>query len=201
MSYHQMIMAIHRPSPLIPHTPTRFLPILRSSASISVDLYRHYWATKQVLVIGVHLYQLFTSCTTLIYCFCEYRRRPDLVDVPADECIKRIGQCQELLGCFAPVWPETVQYRTLFDKLVDAFNTQPIGTVQPTAALPDTFEPDAPSNAQQDQLDLFDLFTGLSGDQHGAYTIGDAISAPNFASPGELMRGFWADSAFLGLES
>ena len=76
LCFHQMILAIHRPSPLIPEVPSSFLRVLLSSSSASVDLYRHYWKSKQILINWIHYYQIFVSCISLVFCFCEHQIDP-----------------------------------------------------------------------------------------------------------------------------
>ncbi|WRT70611.1 uncharacterized protein IL334_007609 [Kwoniella shivajii] len=124
ISYHQMIMAAHRPSPLIPEIPSSFVTTLKYSATLSIELYRHYCKSKKVLIIWTHLYQIFMSCTTLIFCFAEHLSRPDLVEVPKDEVEWRIEQCKDLLARFGTAWPESSRYRTMFDNLVRSFKAQ-----------------------------------------------------------------------------
>nr|XP_031860232.1 uncharacterized protein CI109_004364 [Kwoniella shandongensis]KAA5527304.1 hypothetical protein CI109_004364 [Kwoniella shandongensis] len=139
ISYHQMILAIHRPSPLIPHIPSSFVHTLLASASISLDLYRHYWSRKQVLIVWTHLYQIFTSCTTLLYAYCECRMRADLTEVPEEEVRRRISECRDLLSRFGPTWPDSTRYQVMFDTLAQYFDTtteeiSPTTTTRTTAS-------------------------------------------------------------------
>ncbi|KAK6906725.1 hypothetical protein I203_100712 [Kwoniella mangroviensis CBS 8507] len=113
ISYHQMIMAAHRPSPLISEIPSSFIMTLKYSASLSIDLYRHYCKSKKVLIIWTHLYQIFMSCTTLTYCFNEFHQREDLIDLDEKEVHTRIEQCKDLLSKFGTSWPESSKYQII----------------------------------------------------------------------------------------
>nr|XP_019051181.1 hypothetical protein I302_01630 [Kwoniella bestiolae CBS 10118]OCF30111.1 hypothetical protein I302_01630 [Kwoniella bestiolae CBS 10118] len=137
ISYHQMIMAAHRPSPLIPEIPSSFVMTLKYSASLSIDLYRHYCKSKKVLIIWTHLYQIFMSCTTLIYCFNEFHQRKDLVDLDENEIDIRIEQCKDLLAKFGTSWPESSRYQIMFDNLVHSFRSQIQNQDNPTAVRTD----------------------------------------------------------------
>ncbi|WWC65156.1 uncharacterized protein I303_107770 [Kwoniella dejecticola CBS 10117] len=137
ISYHQMIMAAHRPSPLIPEIPSSFINTLKYSATLSIDLYRHYVKSKKVLIIWTHLYQIFISCTTLVFCFSEYKSRSDLMGLDEKEIEIRIEQCKDLLGKFANHWPESSRYQIMFDNLVTSFRAQ----YQPGSHIDSTVHP------------------------------------------------------------
>ncbi len=78
-------MSLHRPSPLLPRVPSHFILLLREAAAISVDLYYWYSASNRVTVNWVHLFQIYGSCVTLVFCLCEMAIRPDLPNVlPAE---------------------------------------------------------------------------------------------------------------------
>ncbi|KAL7915570.1 hypothetical protein GGI35DRAFT_466927 [Trichoderma velutinum] len=124
LQYHQMIMALHRPSPLIPTIPSHFITVLYDAACISVDLYCHYSDENQILVNWVHLKQIFTSCTTLLYCFWEHHTREDLLDISIQQVLERIDQSKRLLARFGPPWPQTQRYQAMFDNLAQPFLQQ-----------------------------------------------------------------------------
>ena len=107
LQYNQMIMALHRPSSLIPRIPSSFVDILYEAANVSVELYSHYSLEKHLLVNWVHLQQIYTSCATLVYCFCEYQARDDLTEFPQEQILSKIDQCERLLARFGPPWPAT----------------------------------------------------------------------------------------------
>ncbi|KAL1409281.1 hypothetical protein Q8F55_006114 [Vanrija albida] len=213
ISYHQMTMGLYRPSPLMPHVPSSYVTILKSSASISVDLYRHYWPRQQVLLVWTHLYQVFSSCTTLVYCFCEYRSRPDLVDLPSEQVETQIAQCQDLLARFGSAWPESQRYQAMFHALVQSFrSSQPSPTqgveteaIQPLSMAVHQVEepseqlppppaisvPSIPSvtNGGEVDLSIFDLFNST---QASADLPGSVGLSGSGTSPSSVMMGFWA---------
>lgn len=219
ISYHQMTMGLYRPSPLMPHVPSSYVTILKSSASISVDLYRHYWPRQQVLSVWTHLYQIISSCTTLVYCFCEYRSRPDLVDLPSEQVESKIAQCQDLLARFGPAWPESQRYQAMFDALVQSFrSSQPSPThavdaptlQPPPMAVQHADEPAPPqlplphvnnvvdaipsvtNGGGEVDLSIFDLFNSTQADGGGlAGSVGQPGSG---TSPSTVMMGFWAQN-------
>lgn len=196
ISYHQMILALHRPSPLIPEIPSTFVLTLKNSASISVDLYQHYWSRNQVLIIWVHLCQLFTSCITLIYCFCEHRSRFDLVEVPAEEVKTRIVQMKDLLARFGPAWPESVRYQAMFDALVNSFESMVPSSQFVSAPVEMAQQASGPAPSA--------VFDGFHGSDMNASTSQGEVANPfwflDYASPNTLMRGLWVDTAATNVE-
>lgn len=179
MRYHQMIMALHRPSPLMPQIPSSFIPTLLNSAMTSVELYDHYSTQKRVLVNWVHLHQLFTSCTSLVYCFREHSSRPDLVDYPSDVVQRWTARCRALLAKFSPKWPQSERYQAMFDELAAPFSVEGC--------------PPAPTGdiAIQEPLDV------SIADQHGPIEFPIWTESANDTSPSQVMRGFWGDVSSL----
>ena len=190
-------MALHRPSPLMPVTPSAFVSTLYEAATISVDLYDHYSEMNQVLVNWVHLKQIFTSCTTLVYCFWEYQTRSDLVGIPHQQALERIKQCKQLLARFGPPWPQTQRYQAMFDNLAQSFSQQHHDN---TSFLGVTADTEASSMHTQPNL----TFTGdsmldvLVSDHDSGMGLNpfDSTHHDLFIpqSPGTVMRGFWAEN-------
>ena len=183
-----MIMALHRVSPLFPNIPSSFVPTLRDSASISVDLYAHYSAQNHIAVNWVHLYQLFISCTTLVYSLCECKSRSDLTETPYAESWTKISHCRNLLAQFGAEWPQSQRYQAMFDVLVktwENFYTVPFSA----------------EDAQPAILDGVNSGMGLENmipiDQWASDQQDDFIALINreTVSPSTVMRGFWGDSA------
>lgn len=119
-----MILALHRPSTLVPEIPPSFVTILKHAAISSIDLYRHYFTRKEVPTTWIHLYQIFTSSITLVKCFGECRRRTDLQPVPLSTVQTKIEHCRDLLAHFGSKWPESRLYQVLFSNLVDSFTSE-----------------------------------------------------------------------------
>ena len=175
-----MIMALHRPSPLIPHVSSDFVATLKESASYSVDLYTHYSSRKQVFVNWIHLYQIFLSCTALLFCFCEFKIRVDLMVAPDKEVEARITRCRTLLERFAPGWALAARYQEMFDALVQAFKGE-------EAVVPANPEVHGGTSA-------FDVDMGLVGDQMTDDFIASLCQDNSLlGSPSAVMRGFWSE--------
>ena len=173
-----MVLALHRPSPLVADIPASFVTVLLQSSGTSVDLYWHYWRDKQILINWIHLYQIFISCSTLVYCFCECQTRPELVPVSQDIVDLRIGQCTELLTNFAPLWPHSPEFRRMFDTLVASFEAQ-------RAAMEGPAEVQTGDAMTMNIAALLDLMLPVEGlDSASQSRLGDF-------TPNEVMRGIW----------
>jgi hypothetical protein len=177
MQYHQMMMALHRPSPLFPTIPSSFIITLKGSAGISVDLYTHYSSRNQVHQNWVHLYQIFMACTALVYCLCEYKSRADLIDLSSAEVNMRIERCRKLLERFGTGWPQSARYQSIFDILVKAYYGD---TVEETTEVQQPQPPDIPGITATEQDDLPEAIYGFQPDLVG--------------SPSNVMRGIWGDT-------
>ncbi|KAI0891508.1 hypothetical protein F4806DRAFT_304861 [Annulohypoxylon nitens] len=193
LQYHQMIMALHRPSPLMPEIPSSFVDVLHEAATISVDLYDHYSEANQVLVNWVHLKQIFTSCTTLVYCFWEYQTRDDLAEVPRQRALDRIQQCKRLLARFGPPWPQTQRYQTMFDNLTQSFShqQQDHSSFLPATGNPPVESTDTPTYSSFPVDPMIDI---LGSDHSSSITLDPFESAHDLLmlqSPDTVMRGFW----------
>lgn len=186
-------MALHRPSPLMPEIPSSFVDVLHEAATISVDLYDHYSEANQVLVNWVHLNQIFTSCTTLVYCFWEYQARDDLVEVPRQRALDRIEQCKRLLARFGPPWPQTQRYQTMFDNLTQSFLHQQQDHTSFLAATgnPPVESADIPTCSAFPVDPMIDI---LGSDHSSGITLDPFESAHDLLmsqSPDTVMRVFW----------
>lgn len=124
MQYHQMVMAIYQPSPLLSDVPSSFITTLTRSASLSLNLFHHSASRKQINVHWVNLYHVFTSCAILIYCFCEHQSRPDLVAIAEDEVTSMVTRCREVIPLFRGVGPIVQTYQAMLDQLIHAFESQ-----------------------------------------------------------------------------
>ncbi|WWC98680.1 hypothetical protein V866_005573 [Kwoniella sp. B9012] len=169
ISYHQMIMAAHRPSPLISEIPSSFIMTLKYSASLSIDLYRHYCKSKKVLIIWTHLYQIFMSCTTLIYCFNEFHQREDLIDLDEKEVQTRIEQCKDLLSKFGTSWPESSKYQIMFDNLVNSFNSQLRSQLgqQSSQSQSQVIQQQDQNHTDNDNRAIMDFWTNINNNRIG----------------------------------
>lgn len=192
VSYHQMILSLHRPSPLIPDIPSSFLPILRDAASRSIDLYRHYFSRKEIPITWIHLFQIYTSCITLINCFSEYRKRPDMLEVPANEVDEKVTECRDLLAHFGPKWPESQLYQLTFDTVVNSYRTEAAPPQQMTIPACSTSNDFDFLAVDPSMLDL--LGTLQDENDPGIYTT-LAPGTNTMLSPNSLLRSFGLDSS------
>ena len=173
MTYHYMVLALHRPSPLIPNVSSSFVTTLKASAIMAIHLYSHNWSRYNTSISWIHLCSLFTACTTLVYCYCECLSRSDLVSVPLDEVDSMIETCRDLIGRFSPLWPQAAPYQKMFDTLVEAFKsmTAPPVPIRTPPSVGQMMDGSVLAEANLDSVD--DL---------GSYA--DTI-----------MRGFWTDAS------
>ncbi|ORY29824.1 hypothetical protein BCR39DRAFT_163840 [Naematelia encephala] len=197
ISYHQVVMALHRPSRLISDVSSDFIRTLKGSADISVDLYRHYWSKNQVIINWNHLCQLFTSCITLAYCFTEHISRPDLNDIPASEIIRRFAQCQDLLARFGPTWPESQKYQTMFNALVAPLVNSVVTSQQNPVTNPadntDSCITASVTNTDSTGDESVDDMSWLLNE-----LLADTENVGNF-SPNAVIRGLWDDNTITNL--
>ena len=118
-------MALHQPSPLIPEISSTFMATLKRSASLSVNLFHHSASRKQLNVHWINLYNFFTSCAILIYCFSQYESRSDLVAVPHDEVVEMLARCQETLPLFRGAGASLVRrYERMLGEMIQVFELQ-----------------------------------------------------------------------------
>ncbi len=145
-------MALHRPSLLIPHTSSAFVTVLRSAAEISVDLYWHYFQQQQVTINWQHLYQVFASCTSLLYCFSECKNRPDLAAISDLEILAKTERFNAIIRQFDESWAQTIRFQAVL-----AFLTS-------TLASADNAHPDSLSFSSrfdaEEQTTILNLFDG-----------------------------------------
>jgi hypothetical protein len=113
-----MLMALYRPSPLIPEISSKFVTALKAAADLAIDLYWHYFMQNRVTTDWMHHFHIFATCTSLLYCYSEHRTRPDLNAIPNDEVATKIDRCRTLLLRFCPISPQTARYQAAFDILV-----------------------------------------------------------------------------------
>ncbi|KEF52351.1 uncharacterized protein A1O9_11591 [Exophiala aquamarina CBS 119918] len=122
VQYHQMMMALHQPSPLIPSVSSTFMATLKRSASLSVNVFHHAAFRKQLNVHWVNLYHFFISCAILIYCFHQYEIRSDLVTVPHDEVTEMLARCRDTLPLFRGSGASLVRrYGAMLTEIIRAF--------------------------------------------------------------------------------
>jgi hypothetical protein len=206
LQYNQMIMALHRPSPLMPRISSAFVGILYEAASISVDLYSHYSHENQVLVNWVHLQQIYTSCATLVYCFWEYQARDDLTEIPQEQIFNKTDQCRRLLARFGPPWPQTQRYQAMFETLTQPFYQQQVQQQQQRAdaslfaSTPNLSwhpAPKAMAGASFGEAHTPDVFASKGADGEPADLFEAGQVGPPFLlgqTPGSVMRDFWSES-------
>ena len=181
----------------MPETPSAFVNVLYEAATISVDLYDHYSEANQVLVNWVHLKQIFTSCTTLVYCFWEYQTREDLVEIPRPRALERIEQCKRLLARFGPPWPQTQRYQIMFDNLAQSFSQQQQDQTAFFEATRDL--PQQPNRMQTDMAfsaeSMLDILVSGPDSSIGVEAFDSSHHDLLMAqSPGTIMRGFWGEN-------
>lgn len=196
VSYQQMILALHRPSVVVPDIPPSYIRILRNAANSSIDLYRHYYARGEIPITWIHLFQIFTSCVTLVKCYGEYRARHELAFEPYGEVETRLNQCRDLLARFGPKWPESQLYQAIFETQVVSFVASQTPRVQqaPLAApIPlamSTFtDPSAMLHPAVD-MSFYELFGDLAQEAPGEHVedASEDTTAPLLESPEALLR-------------
>ncbi|WVW80532.1 hypothetical protein I302_102517 [Kwoniella bestiolae CBS 10118] len=124
ISYQQMMLALHRPSSLIPEIPSEYVDKLLDAATKSITLYQHYFSRKEIPMTWIHLFQIYTSSVTLVKCFSEFRRRSGHQSASLAEFETRIGQCRDLLAQFGTKWPESQLYQVMFGNLIELYNAE-----------------------------------------------------------------------------
>ncbi|KAF2008627.1 hypothetical protein BU24DRAFT_94379 [Aaosphaeria arxii CBS 175.79] len=215
VQYHQMVMALHQPSVLIPNVSSASIATLTRSASLSVNLFHHAASRKQMNIHWVNIYHVFTSCAILIYCFREHQLRSDLIAIPQAEVTSMISRSRQALALFRGVGSLVGRYEDMFSQLVHAFETSytfdPSAVPNPASpsSLPlthqQTLSPLNPSNVDSDQdpsaafaFDVDMIFDGLMPE--GRTPI--ASASPAFAEavlpteqPTLLSPTYWADAS------
>lgn len=185
MQYHQMIMALHRPSPLLPHISDSFIHTLRSSSETTIELYRHYTARRQVTINWVHFHQIFTSCTTLVFCFAEQQSRASLQEAAPEEVLASIDRCKELIAGFDPDWSQSQRYRIMFDLLVlPLLARSNSAKATDRDAVITSVSITEPSAAHQ---------LGVSSDYDFTQFLIPTTPTYLTSSPSTIMQGFWND--------
>ncbi|KAK6907807.1 hypothetical protein I203_101808 [Kwoniella mangroviensis CBS 8507] len=124
ISYQQMILALHRPSSLIPEIPSEYVDKLLNASTKCIALYQHYFARKEIPMTWIHLFQIYTSSATLVKCFSEFRKRSGHQAASLSDFENRIGQCRDLLAQFGTKWPESQLYQVMFGNLIDLYNSE-----------------------------------------------------------------------------
>ncbi|CAH0057998.1 unnamed protein product [Clonostachys solani] len=150
--------------------------------------------------------QIFTACTTLVYCFREYQTRNDLTELPAHQVAKRIEECRELLNQFEPSSPRTLLYESMFDSLASPMSQEMWHRQQQQQ----------PQQPQQSHVTgNFEAGQHSEGSPYGTTSLSTAadpainelqfpVNGNNIdlfkhtsLSPTSLMRGFWADTSIM----
>ena len=177
-----MIIALHRPSPLLPTVPSRFITTLLESANYSVDLYVHYLSGTRLKMNWVHLYHIFTSCISLVYCLSECKSRPDLDALSEGDVDTRIERCKELLGRYSPGWPEAGRYLDMFEILRQPFNPVMGREVVPVE--------------EADGIQMTLLGAQSDGELGVEELLAAGVGQVDYGTASDVMRGFWEDYTF-----
>jgi hypothetical protein len=109
-------MALYRPSPGYPYMNRDRFTILRTEAINAVTLFRDLIDAHRIAFNLVYLMQVFTACTTLLYCLVEKEGDPANMASRAwrEETVRLVGVCLDLLDTFQAGWPGTDAYRAQF---------------------------------------------------------------------------------------
>lgn len=166
VQYHQMVIALHQPSPLLPDVPSSFITTLTRSASLSLSLFLHSASRKQINVHWINLFHVFTSCAILVYCFCEHQSRSDLTAIPQDQVTSMVGRCREVISLFCGVGPIVQRYQAMLDQLIHAFESQQRDQSESSGVLPSSSHPSVspPDLVNDSAIFAFDgdgMFEGL----------------------------------------
>ena len=121
LRYHHLMIAIHRPSPLLPNVPSRYIQKLHHSAGLCIDLYVHYTTSGRLTVNWVHLYEIFVAGTALIYSFREACKRPNIVAFSPTEVDARVAECRGLMQRHSGGWAEAQRFLDMFNVLAMPF--------------------------------------------------------------------------------
>jgi hypothetical protein len=182
-----MIMALYQPSELVPQVTNTALAALKQSASLSLDLFHHSASRGQLNIHWVNLHHAFVSCAILLYCFGQYRSRPDLASDGPDEVATKITRCFEVLSLFRGVGPVKDEYEHILQQLVRDLEERP-ELVQP---------PDLSYLGAGEQLlepafefDVANIFEGMRNGG-GASRVGDAAGDAGPDQTGMLLPDFW----------
>ncbi len=119
LTSHILLMALYRPSSGQPHMDAERFAVLRSESIKAVTLFLHLIDAHRIAFNLVYLMQVFTTCTTLLYCLVEMDGKP--VNMKSrewrDDTIKLVKGCLDLLDKFQAGWPGTDVYREEFISL------------------------------------------------------------------------------------